>query len=116
MLQNRHSTAQFNYILKEKNFIDLCCICGNKLIHKRAHKFLDLLGSDSHEYTQNIAICPECGLIITQNPFTPEQLEARYKNMSKYEYDSDKYILENNHAYIKQCYRQKNFIDENIFY
>ena len=35
--------------------------------------------------------------------------------MSKYEYDSDKYILENNHAYIKQCYRQKNFIDENIF-
>ena len=34
--------------------------------------------------------------------------------MSKYEYDSNKYILGHNQAYINQCYRQKNFIDESI--
>ena len=111
-----HSTAQHsttsNYTPNHK--IETCCICGKNLQQKISHKFIDLPGSGTHEYSQNVAICPECGLIVTQNPFTPEQLANRYKNMSKFEYDATNYILEQSAPYRKQCHHQKNFIDENI--
>ena len=38
-------------------------------------KFYELLGSESEWYEQKLGICPKYGLIVTQNPFTPEQLE-----------------------------------------
>ncbi len=93
--------------------IENCCICGKKVetIFKLPCIYPDNIG----HYTQHIGICESCGLAFTQNPFTAQQLEDRYKNNSKYEYDSDDYYnIDIDEAYAKRCIRQKNFIDSNI--
>ncbi len=89
-----------------------CSICGSEVITKYKLAFHDLLGADSSEYVQHIGLCRNCGYIFTQNPFTPEQLENRYKNMSKFEYDSTSYVLTND--YRRQCSRQKHFLEDNL--
>ena len=94
--------------------INNCCICGRKI--KKAYQlpFYDLLGSGTRHYVQNVAVCPSCGFIFTQNPFTEEQLESRYKEFSKFEYDAANYDYVINTQYKSQCVRQKHFIDEAV--
>ena len=57
-------------------------------------------------------MCHKCGFVFTQNPFTEEQLANRYKNFSKFEYDADDYILDDDYA--NRCVRQRHFIEESI--
>lgn len=91
---------------------EICCICGKKAktVFKLPYIYPDNIG----KYTQHIGICEECGFIFTQNPFTPQQLEDRYKNNSKYEYDSNEYSVSADDCYVKRCRRQKDFIYNNI--
>lgn len=92
--------------------IQRCPICGEEITNKFQLNFDELLGSDSEHYCQHIGLCRNCDFIFTQNPFTSEQLENRYKKMSKFEYDSASYVLDND--YKRQSIRQKNFLIENI--
>lgn len=87
-----------------------CCICNSKVTTFFKLKFQDLPGGGN--YTQSIGLCLNCGYIFTQNPFSQEQLDERYKNMSKFEYDSDDYILDN--KFREQSIRQFHFLEENI--
>ena len=91
-----------------------CCVCKSKVKTNFGLKFLDLLGSDSHEYTQLVSVCPKCGYIFTQNPFSEKQLENRYKKMSKFEYDANLNLNVIKDSFKIQCIRQKHFIEENI--
>lgn len=68
-------------------------------------KFYELLGSESEWYEQKLGICPKYGLIVTQNPFTPEQLERRYKKESKFEYDKATYLGGLKEDYVVQSQR-----------
>lgn len=92
--------------------ITTCSICGESVETKFCLDFEDLLGYGEKKYQQKVGICRKCGFIFTQNPFSPAQLENRYKNMSKFEYDASNYILDND--YKRQSLRQKHFLEENI--
>lgn len=89
-----------------------CCICGSTVETKFQLAFEDLLGSEEMIYYQKVGLCKKCGYIFTQNPFTQQQLENRYKTLSKFEFDSKDYILEDD--YKSRCKRQKNFLMENV--
>ncbi len=89
-----------------------CCICGREIETRIKIGFNDLMGSGEYSYYQHVGICRVCGYVFTQNPFTEEQLENRYKNMSKFEYDDDNCFLDDDYA--GRCNRQKNFLEENI--
>lgn len=93
--------------------INKCCICNKNTDNIYEIKFKELIGLAA-EYKQHISVCKECGFIFTSNPFSEEQLEKRYRDMSKYEYDSKEYCLNEEKTYIKRCERQYNFIDSNI--
>lgn len=89
-----------------------CDICGSNDIEILfSLPFRDLQGTNSKEYDQRIAYCPKCKFIFTQNPLSEEALNNRYKNESKFEYNSTNYFLEQDEAYIRRCNRQKQFID-----
>ena len=94
--------------------IETCCICGSKVEAKKILPFRDLIGSGVEIYNMHIARCDNCGFIFYQNPLTAEQLENRYKNESKYEFDSADNIFSESDDYVKRCHRQKHFIEENI--
>ena len=94
--------------------IEKCCICEKESKDVFALKFKDLIGSGASEYIQHIGQCDNCGFIFTKNPFSDEQLEQRYKKLSKFEYDDTHYDYVINDIYKQQCIRQKNFIDEAI--
>ena len=94
--------------------IEKCCICGNEVETKKILPYRDLIGSGVEIYNMHIARCDNCGFIFYQNPFTGKQLENRYKNESKYEFDSEDNIFSESDDYVKRCKRQKNFIEENI--
>lgn len=94
--------------------IEKCCICGSDVRTEKILPYRNLLGSTTEIYNMHIAHCDNCGFIFLQNPFTPEQLENRYKHESKFEYDSSENIQNGNDDYIARCYRQKNFIDVNL--
>lgn len=91
-----------------------CCICGSEVETKKILPFRDLIGAGVETYNMHIARCNNCGFIFYQNPLTAEQLENRYKNESKYEFDSADNVFAESDDYVKRCLRQKNFIDENI--
>lgn len=93
--------------------IEKCCICGGKVETQKILPFRDLIGSGVEIYNMHIARCDNCGFIFQQNPFTPEQLANRYKNESKYEFDSKENVSLPD-DYVKRCHRQKHFIDENL--
>ena len=94
--------------------IQKCCICGSKVetIFELPYRYTDSLFNDV--YVQKIGICKKCGFIFTQNPFTSEQLEYRYKQFSKYGFNDNKRIFNVSDDYQKRCKRQKFFIEENI--
>ena len=92
--------------------ICICCVCGEKVTCYYQIAFEDLIGADRNPYYQNVGLCKKCGFIFTMNPFSSLQLNNRYKNLSKFEYDSKNYILD--YDYKVQAERQKNFISENI--
>ena len=94
--------------------IENCCICGSKVQTKKILPYRDLIGSGVELYNMHIARCDNCGFIFQQNPLTAEQLENRYKNESKYEFDSADNVFAESDDYGKRCHRQKHFIDENI--
>ena len=94
-------------------YIEHCNICGGFLKNKFELKFKDVVGM-AEEYTQCVTICPSCGFIFTRNPFTSKQLENRYKNYSKFEFDSEDYILEESNDYKIRSMRQKQFIQRTI--
>ena len=96
------------------NLIETCCICGNKAETKKVLPYRDLMGSGVDVYEMHIAHCDNCGFVFIQNPFTPEQLENRYKNDSKCEFDAIEHIANGNDDYIGRCNRQKHFIEENL--
>lgn len=100
-------------IKKEKAMITHCDICGEKLIIIKNLNFKYIIGM-ADDYTQHIAMCPHCKLIVTANPFSEEQLSNRYKNFSKFEFDAETYIFDVSEEYKKRCLRQKHFIEENI--
>lgn len=95
-------------------FLDCCPICGARPYHVFYLPFRDLLGSGLETYEQMVAICHTCGFIFTQNPFTEEQLRNRYASFSKFEYDAENHLGGLKEWYIRQCKRQKNFIDETL--
>jgi predicted transcriptional regulator len=68
----------------------------------------------AHEYTQDIRICPKCGFIFTANPFSEDILANRYKHFSKFEFDSQIEVIEENVSYKKRCLRQYFFIKNTI--
>lgn len=90
--------------------INKCNICGGeqKIIYELP--FLDLQGFNERKYVQKICLCEKCGFIYTKNPFSEEQLADRYKNFSKFEFDSKEYILDEADEYKKRCVRQYDFI------
>lgn len=92
-----------------------CCICHSKNVKTVLNlPFRDILGKPEGQlWNPGIAICEHCGFIYQQNPFTEEELENRYKNLSKFEYDSKDYIPTGEDDYSKRCLRQKHFIEEN---
>lgn len=90
--------------------IEKCNICGGGVDDVCELNFHDLIGM-SERYTQKIAICKNCGYILTKNPFDEEQLNNRYKNFSKFEFDDRSYFLSEKEDYKKRCHRQKEFID-----
>ena len=92
--------------------IEHCSVCNTLVKTKFKLKFQDLPGANEENYTQNVGICENCGYIFTQNPFSSEQLENRYKKMSKFEYDSKYYVLTN--EFKKQSLRQYHFLTENL--
>lgn len=73
--------------------------------------FYDLQGALDRKYVQKLHFCEKCGFLFTANPFSEEQLSNRYKNFSKFEFDSADYILEESEGYKKRCARQFNFIN-----
>ncbi len=93
--------------------IEHCSVCNSKIRTVYSQKNEDILGM-AHDYTQHIGICEKCGFIFTQNPFDDEKLAKRYKNESKFEYDSSKYILDERSEYARRCIVQKEFIDRSI--
>ena len=94
--------------------ITTCCVCGSKVETKKILSFRNLIGSGVETYEMHIARCDNCGFIFQQNPLTPEQLENRYKNESKYEFDVADNVFSQTADYIRRCYRQKHFIEENL--
>lgn len=94
--------------------IDKCCICNSTDVKTVLDlPFRDILGKPAGQlWNPSIAICPHCGFIYQQNPFTAEELENRYKNLSKFEFDSKDYIPTGEDDYSKRCLRQKHFIEE----
>lgn len=103
----------FNKSLRRLNIlITKCCICGNEVETKKILPFRDLIGADTEIYKMHIALCDHCDFIFQQNPLIDEQLENRYKNQSKYEYDANVSMFSVN--YDKACRHQKYFIDGNL--
>lgn len=93
--------------------ITRCDICSTRLVNIKKLKFRHIIGM-AENYVQHIKMCPHCKLIVTGNPFSERQLENRYKNLSKYEFDADSYVFDVSEEYRKRCARQKHFIEENI--
>jgi len=93
--------------------IDECCICKKRTDTVYTLRFLEIFGM-TKEYEQKINICPQCGFIFTNNPFDAVLFENRYKNLSKFEFDGNNKVMEEDISYKKRCYRQYNFIKDNI--
>ncbi len=94
-----------------------CNICGQEESIKELFElpFYDLWGGESdRKYVQKLHFCDQCGFLFTANPFSEEQLSNRYKNFSKYEFDSEEYILEESDGYRKRCIRQFHFINNAV--
>lgn len=98
----------------ENKGLSKCKICGEDTEIILGLQFRDLQGVKTKEYEQIIRFCPRCKFIFTQNPLSEEALNNRYKNESKFEYDSSNYFLDQDDAYIRRCSRQKFFIDSHI--
>lgn len=90
-----------------------CDICGSKLKTFKKLKFKHVIGM-ADDYTQHIAFCPHCKLILTANPFSEEQLNKRYKHFSKYEFDAKTYTFSVSDEYRQRCAAQKFFIEEHF--
>lgn len=78
--------------------INKCDICGGKIDRVFSLDFKYIVGMED-EYTHKIGMCPKCQSIFTINPFSKKQLENRYKNHSKFEFDDDTYFLSENEDY-----------------
>lgn len=93
-------------------FIEKCTICGSKTNEIYSIKFTGLLGL-REEYEEKIGYCNNCGFLFNSNPFDKNQLDNRYKNLSKYEYDihPDNYVEQKD--FVIRSNIQKNFIYEN---
>ena len=95
------------------DYIDKCCICGGEIQKIYEIKFKDLIGIEESDYIENIGYCSRCGFLFNANPFNEKQLENRYKNFSKYEFnDNNKNFIESK-DFIKRSNIQKKFIEEN---
>ena len=90
--------------------IRICNICGNKIRNVYQLRNKELLGM-TEEYVQNISMCDKCGFIFTRNPFDEQELNNRYKNFSKFEFDDTNYFLDETADYKIKCMRQQQFID-----
>lgn len=96
-----------------ENRITNCNICGLKTETVLKLKFNDIIGMFD-EYTQCVNICPRCGFIYTENPFSDKQLANRYKNNSKYEFDSKDYFLQESESYKKRSLRQHQMLEREL--
>lgn len=91
--------------------IKKCCICGGEVKDIFQLAFEDIVGM-ADNYTQHIGLCERCGFLFTMNPFSSRLLENRYKNESKFEFDSGDHVRDANVEYMKRCRRIKHFIEE----
>ena len=91
-----------------------CCICGGEVETKKILPFRDLIGTGVEIWNMHIGICPKCGFIFQQTPLTAEQLENRYKNMSKYEYDAEDFARDLPSSYKTSYIHYRNFIDDQL--
>ena len=64
------------------------------------------------DYVQEICRCEKCGFIFVKNPLTKEQLDEKYKNFSKYEFDNKQTVIQQ--GYLRRCIDQKSFIENSI--
>lgn len=94
--------------------IEKCNICKGTVEEVLELHFMDLQGAFDRKYVQKLHFCNKCGFLFTANPFSEEQLSNRYKNFSKYEFDSENYILEESDGYKKRCVRQFHFINNAV--
>lgn len=94
--------------------VNSCNICGGGYEVIYELPFWDLQGAGEKEYVQKLCFCKKCGFLFTGNPFTEEQLSDRYKNMSKFEFESEDYFLDETAEYKKRCIRQFHFIEAAI--
>lgn len=91
--------------------INICNICSGEIDKIFELPFYDLQGALDRKYIQKLHFCKKCGFLFTANPFSEEQLSNRYKNFSKFEFDSTEYFLQESDEYKKRCVRQFNFIN-----
>lgn len=90
-----------------------CNICGQETETVFELDFRDVVGM-AENYTQRVNICRKCGLIYTKNPFSGELLANRYKNNSKYEFDSGDYILGESESYKRRSLRQYQMLEREL--
>ncbi len=96
-----------------ETIISKCCICNGRAETVLELPFEDILGM-AHDYTQKVGICRKCGFIFTQNPFSEEKLENRYKHASKFEYDAESHVQEASQEYKELCRRIRHYITDCI--
>ncbi|GHV68799.1 hypothetical protein FACS1894199_16570 [Bacteroidia bacterium] len=101
---------QFRVMKNEK--ITTCNICGATV--RKAHEVLFKGLTGLGDWQEEVAICDSCGFIFAANPFMDDVLADRYKNLSKYEFDSGDYQIGADVPYMKRCKRQFDFILENV--
>ena len=92
-----------------------CCICGRKVPTALSIKYAELMGM-ADKYTMEIGYCETCGNIFVKNPFNEEKLNNRYTNFSKFEFDDESYIFDEDQDYRNRSNRQRDFISRSIDY
>lgn len=94
------------------NEIKKCSVCGKKIDIIYKIPFYGLVGMQEH-YEEDIGYCSNCGFLFNANPFSEEELEKRYKYLSKYEFGEKNTNFIEAEDYIKRSNIQKHFIEEN---
>lgn len=96
-----------------EDYITTCPICKGGVKTAFSLDFEDITGM-SHDYTQKEGICPKCGLIFTQNPFSAHKLANRYKSESKYEYDENITVPDEKSEVAIRSRRIRSFIADSV--
>lgn len=94
------------------NEIKKCSICGKNIDIIYKIPFCGLIGMKDY-YEEKIGYCSNCSFLFNANPFSGDDLEKRYKYLSKYEFDEEKINFIEKQDYVIRSNIQKHFIEEN---